>query len=471
MYAELIRKFLESGVDPSPHDDAACAAERREKVMNLYKDGYAFILGNKTTEMEWSDHEIPFRQNSTFLYVTGSFEADCCCVLDFKKKEYHLFVPRLPDEYAVWLGKISTLAEIKEKYGCDGAHYVDELSKFWGEREPGVVHVVSEKARKKCGALEHEGFTVESEEFQYDLAECRLIKCPHEVIFLAKSMGNLKLAIEEAMRNVKVFEKGADLAGVIGKYSGKMGTGILSFNTITAVGTSASTLHYVSHEDKLERDKTVLLDCGIEYKQYASDCTRTFPCGGKYTELQRKAYEIVLQMNTECIAMCKPGVQWENVHAHALRVMLEGFRKNGLVDAKESIEEQLRLDVINMFMPHGLGHLIGLDDHDVGGYPRGVSKIPRLSYGSLRARRELKPGMLITVEPGMYFVEPLINAALKDERAKHLNLEKIREWREAVGGIRIEDVVLITEEGGVALPAPPKDIEGMLALINHADAN
>lgn len=457
---------MEKGQEPETRSDAECAAERRAKVLALYDEGYAFIIANKTTEMEWSDHEIPFRQNSTFLYVTGSFDADCCCVLDFKNKKFHYFTPRLPEEYAVWLGKILTLDEIKAKYLCDEAHYVDELASFWNNVEPGVVHVVSEKAAKKSCVPKDKNFTIESENFKYDLAECRLIKCPHEVICLAKSMSNLKLAIEEAMRNVKTFEKGADLAAVIAKYSEKTGTGILSFNTITAVGTSASTLHYVSHEDKLEKDKTVLLDCGIEYKQYASDCTRTFPCGGKYTETQKAAYEIVLKMNTECIAMCKPGVQWEDVHAHALRVMLEGFRKYGLIKSDAPIEEQLRLDVINMFMPHGLGHLIGLDDHDVGGYPRGVSKIPRLSYSSLRARRELKPGMLITVEPGMYFVEPLLEAALKDERAAHLNEAKIREWREAVGGIRIEDVVLITEEGGVALPAPPKDIEGMLALIN-----
>eukprot|EP00766_Chilomastix_caulleryi_P002803 gnl/Chilomastix_caulleri/3820.p1 GENE.gnl/Chilomastix_caulleri/3820~~gnl/Chilomastix_caulleri/3820.p1 ORF type:complete len:124 (+),score=12.59 gnl/Chilomastix_caulleri/3820:59-430(+) len=109
-----------------------------------------------------------------------------------------------------------------------------------------------------------------------------------------------------------------------------------------------------------------------------------------------------------------------------------------------------------MFMPHGLGHLIGLDDHDVGGYPEGVTRIQRLSYSSLRARRELKPGMLITVEPGMYFVEPLITAALADKRAEHLDIAKIRAWREAVGGIRIEDVVLITEDGCVPPPSTTK---------------
>lgn len=465
MYAELIKRFCEDGADPSP-SIKECAAERRAKVMALYDKGYGFLLGNKTTEMEWSDHEIHFRQNSSFLYVTGSFEADCCCVLDFANKEYHYFTPRLPAEYAVWLGHIPTLEELIEKHGCDKVHYTDELEAFWAGVEPGVVHVISEEAAAACKAPADKGFTTEMTDFRFDLAECRLIKCPHEVIWAAKSMANLKVAIEEAMRNVKKFERGADLAALIAMQCEKTGTGNLSFSTITAVGKSASTLHYTSHQDKLEKDKTVLLDCGIEYNQYASDCTRTFPCGGVYTDIQRKAYEIVLKMNTECIEMAKPGVQWEDVHAHSLRVMLEAFRENGLIKSDASIEEQLKLDVINMFMPHGLGHLVGLDVHDVGGYPRGVERIPRLSYSSLRARRVLQPGMLITVEPGMYFVEPLIQAALNDERAAHLNIDKIREWAEAVGGIRIEDVVLITENGGVPLPAPVKDPEGMLKLIN-----
>lgn len=200
----------------------------------------------------------------------------------------------------------------------------------------------------------------------------------------------------------------------------------------------------------------VLTDQGHQVHHYASDVTTSFPVNGRFSKKQAEIYEIVLNANRTVFAAMKPGVQWQDMHLLSERVTLEGLKALGLLNG--DVQEMLDARVGFVFQPHGLGHLIGLDVHDVGGYLNEDSphlatppRDARPGLKNLRTNRVLKPGMCITIEPGCYFRDFLLDGQFDKQQLdidlKYLNLPAIRDYQKEVGGVRIEDVVLITHNG------------------------
>jgi Xaa-Pro dipeptidase len=185
---------------------------------------------------------------------------------------------------------------------------------------------------------------------------------------------------------------------------------------------------------------------------------------GRFSSEQRAVYETVLRANRAVQAAMKPGVPWPEMHRLAERVTAEGLREIGLV--KGSTEELLANHVPALFMPHGVGHLMGLDVHDVGGYPEGVSRIDEPAIRSLRCGRKLEAGIVITVEPGIYFIEALLEPALADpKRSRFLVPDVVRRFA-GFGGVRIEDDVIVTQTGAenmTHVPREPREIEAVMA--------
>lgn len=218
----------------------------------------------------------------------------------------------------------------------------------------------------------------------------------------------------------------------------------------------------------------MLTDQGHQVHHYVSDVTISFPVNGKFTEKQKHIYDLVLKCNRAVLAALKPGINWKDMHLLSEKVMLEGLKELGLVngDVQEMVDGRIGF----IFQPHGLGHLIGLDVHDCGGYLNNNSnnatpeRDPQPGLKNLRTARDMKKGMCMTIEPGCYFRDFLLHGELDKEKLnidlKYLNLDKIKEYQAEVGGVRIEDVVALTEDGAELLsynvPRTTEEIEACM---------
>lgn len=234
----------------------------------------------------------------------------------------------------------------------------------------------------------------------------------------------------------------------------------VSYTCICASGENGSVLHYghagEPNTRQINDGDMCLFDMGGEYYCYVSDITCSFPANGKFTQQQKFIYEAVLASNRAVMNASKPGVSWVDMHRLSERVLLESLKTGGLVVGDD--DEMMSAHLGATFMPHGLGHLMGLDVHDVGGYPKGVERINEPGIKCLRTARILEAGMVLTIEPGCYFIDTLLDAAFSDTNlSKFLVKEKIDPFR-GFGGVRIEDNVLITETGVELLTCVPRTV-------------
>ncbi|MBO4773174.1 MAG: Xaa-Pro dipeptidase [Bacteroidales bacterium] len=272
-----------------------------------------------------------------------------------------------------------------------------------------------------------------------------------------------------AMRGAKAGRLERELAGTAEGISMSGGAGV-SFPVI--LSQNGETLHNHNHEQLLENGRMLLCDAGAEAMSgYSSDYTRTFPVSGKFTQKQREIYEIVLRANMETFQLARPGIRYFEVHLNAYRVIAEGLTALGLM--KGNPADAALAGAPALFMPHGLGHMLGLDVHDMEdlgenyvGYDETFQRSTIFGHGSLRCGKTLQPGFIVTDEPGIYFIPKLIAIWEKEGRfAEYINYNKVREYI-GFGGIRIEDDVLITDTGcrllGKPLPKQPDELEAII---------
>ncbi|NWY30944.1 PEPD dipeptidase, partial [Pheucticus melanocephalus] len=247
-----------------------------------------------------------------------------------------------------------------------------------------------------------------------------------------------------------------------------------SYTCICGSGENSSVLHYghagAPNDKTIEDGDLCLFDMGGEYYCYSSDITCTFPANGKFTADQRAVYEAVLKASRAVMAAIKPGVAWPDMHRLADRVHLEELTRIGIL--KGNVDDMVKVHLGAVFMPHGLGHLLGIDVHDVGGYPEGVERAEEPGLCSLRTARRLQPGMVLTIEPGIYFIQPLLEQALHDPaRACFINSDVLQRFR-AFGGVRIEDDIVVTATGMELLTCVPRTVQEIEAFMaeGHSSA-
>jgi Xaa-Pro dipeptidase len=224
--------------------------------------------------------------------------------------------------------------------------------------------------------------------------------------------------------------------------------------------------HQGAPDGRLQDGDTFLHDSGAEYHGYASDVTCTFPVNGRFTPEQRAIYDVVLAANRAVQVAMKPGVAWPDMHRLAVRTLASGLREIGLL--KGSVDELVAKHVAGVFMPHGLGHLMGLDVHDPGGYPEGAKRSSDPDLRGLRCGRAIDAGVVITVEPGCYFIDAMLGPALANpEVAAHIDATTLARFR-SVGGVRIEDDVLVTRSGSENLTQVPREVHEIESVMAGA---
>ncbi|MEQ8579030.1 MAG: aminopeptidase P family protein [Balneola sp.] len=439
--------------------------QHREKLFSLFDDnqnGVVFIQGAETMYRYDTDYEFPFRQESNFWYLTGVNEAECSLVLDLKKEEYHLFVPERDAQYAVWHGYVKTKEQYLEEYQPDHLHYRNDILKVLNELKPETVYCIDDEQAEFVEDL-NRGFNVETEALVDALTYCRVLKTDWELDQLREACRVNDLAYLEVMKSIKPGMYEYEMKAIFNKVQIENGLMQDAYNGIFASGVNASILHYVVNNSMIKDGDLFLMDSGFECNGYASDYTRTFPANGKYTDVQKGIYNSVLAGMDKVLDSIKPGVKMEDLHLLAARTMMEGLKDMGIV--KGSIDDMMEENIFALFFPHGLGHFLGLDTHDVGGYPKGVDRIERPGIKFLRARRELLPGMVVTIEPGIYFVPAVLKPAIADpEKNRFLNTEKVESLL-GFGGVRIEDDIIVTDNGIENMTNVPKKAEEVEILM------
>mmetsp|Transcript_11511 Transcript_11511/g.12640 ORF Transcript_11511/g.12640 Transcript_11511/m.12640 type:complete len:438 (+) Transcript_11511:31-1344(+) len=387
-----------------------------------------------------ADVDLVFRQESDFLWLTGCDYPDCSIVLDSVGKKAILFVPKPDERYAVWHGTPETLEQIKSKFGIDVQYDEDKMKMFGMQNKMRLVLELSAK--------EPAGVMGPTSVLRTVINELRSIKTEEEIA-LMKAIS--KVSSDAHAHVMKIVTPGSyefQLESEFYNYCGIRGMRHQAYLPIVGTGKNGAVLHYMTNTDEIKDGDLVLIDAGGELSGYASDITRTFPANGKFTPLQKEVYEIVLNCQKKCIERIKPGLDF-NLE---LKVLAEEFLLEGLLKA-EFIQGPMvmlkRNKIARVFMPHGLGHLLGLDVHDTSMYP----KVP------------LAEGMIVTIEPGIYFNGYLIDEAFKNEEVvKFLNTKKIEKCRN-FGGIRIEDDILVTKDGYENLTVIAKETSEIEAIM------
>ena len=345
----------------------------------------------------------------------------------------------------------------------------------WRQMKPDVLLLLQGKntdsglIAKPAGFSGIESFPTDLQTLHPELVECRVRKSDEEIELLRYVNGVASGAHVEVMRICKpgMMEYQLEAAFLHHIYA-EGGCRFSAYTCICGCGPSSAILHYghqgAPNDGMLGDGDMFLNDSGAQYHGYASDITCSFPVNGRFTEDQRMIYEAVLASNRAVQEAMKPGVLWPDMHRLSVRVIAEHLRDAGIL--RGSIDELLANHIPALFMPHGLGHFMGLDVHDPGGYPEGISRIDEPGIRSLRCGRRLEKGMVITVEPGIYFIDALLEPALADPNvAKYLDTRVLGRFR-SFGGVRIEDDVLVTAGGSenfTQVPRDPEEIESVMS--------
>ncbi|KAM7059477.1 xaa-Pro dipeptidase isoform 1-T1 [Molossus nigricans] len=474
--------------------------ERLRKNPAVQAGSVVLLQGGEETQRYCTDTGVLFRQESFFHWAFGVTEPSCYGVIDVDTGKSTLFVPRLPASHATWMGKIHSKEHFREKYAVDVVQYADEIARVLASQSPSVLLTlrgVNTDSGSVCREASFEGiskFNVNNTILHPEIVECRVFKTDMELEVLRYTNRISSEAHREVMKAVKVGMKEYELESLFEHYCySRGGMRHSSYTCICGSGENSAILHYghagAPNDRTIQDGDMCLFDMGGEYYCFSSDITCSFPANGKFTEDQKAVYEAVLRSSRAVMSAMKPGVWWPDLHRLADRVHLEGLARIGILSG--SVDAMVQAHLGAVFMPHGLGHFLGIDVHDVGGYPevsvdtsapvawlwavaepgapQGVERIDEPGLRSLRTARHLEPGMVLTVEPGIYFIDHLLDEALADPaRACFFNLEVLQRFR-GFGGVRIEEDVVVTDSGTELLTCVPRTVEDIEACMAGCD--
>ncbi|KAF4550627.1 Xaa-Pro aminopeptidase-like protein [Elsinoe fawcettii] len=434
-------------------------------------EGLVYLQAAPTKLLEDSDQFREFRQRRYFYYLTGCNEADCHVTYDIKRDELILWLAPFTPTQVVWVGRGSTIEEARDKYDVDHASYATDLPSYvniWQAGSKAYIHLLHSSQRPPAEPLLAPACQLERrydvELLQNAIDLCRIIKDEHEIQLIEKANEVSGKAHTAVLRKIKQFKTEAQVAALILDVSTINGSPHQAYSIIAGSGSNGAVLHYTSNNAAFGDSQLMCLDAGAEYQCYASDVTRTFPLNGYWSKEAKQIYNIVQEMQELSLSMIRPGFRLFQAqlicHTHLTRRLLElGIFHNG------SIKEILESFTSVAFYPHGLGHHLGLEVHDVmpGGAGIRSSQPARSPFEGLSLEpclaksRGLEPGMVITIEPGIYFNRyALDNLYLnKPEHARFINTEVLERYM-SVGGVRIEDDVLVTAYGYRNLTTAPK---------------
>ncbi|MBR8837219.1 MAG: aminopeptidase P family protein [Stigonema ocellatum SAG 48.90 = DSM 106950] len=443
---------------------------RRQQLATLINFPAILWSGNSSPR-NYPANLFPFRASSHFLYFAGLPLPNVAILLQSGKLE--LFMDDPQPNSALWHGEMPRREEIAQMIGADAARPMAELE-LWVEGAATIAVQDAATCTQQSQLLNRwilpqnlpQGIDLELAKaiislrlIQDDGALAELRKAAHVTVeahkagMMATTMAKIEAEVRAAMESVMIAHN--------------MTT---SYNSIVTV--HGFVLHNEQYHHPLQPGDLVLADVGAETSMgWAADVTRTWPVSGKFSSTQRDIYDVVLAAHDACIAKIVPGVEYQDIHLLACTVIAQGLRDLGILRGLP--QDLVEMDAHALFFPHGIGHLLGLDVHDMedlgdlAGYEAGRQRSDRFGLGYLRLNRPLYPGMLVTIEPGFYQVPAILNDPHR--RTKYqgvVNWDRLSQFAD-VGGIRIEDDVLVTAEGSevltIGLPTDANEVEKLVS--------
>ncbi len=466
---------------------------RRSVLLEKMKGetGIAVFVGNVESPAQYRDNGYKWRQDSNWLYLFGLDEPRMAATIDLETGEETLYADDFGIDDIIWMGPQPSVSSLAAEVGIKnsasyGAFDVAVLNAVVRGRK--VHFLPASRYYNACKIASLLGLDTEavfssckkgckeaSEALVRAIVSMRLVKEEQEIAELEKA-GALGFEMHTAARRgIRPGRIEQEIVGAMEAVVLSKGWGV-SFPTILTQ--HGEIFHCHTHDLPVAPGKLMVVDAGAETNShYASDHTRTYPTSGKFSTVQKDIYSIVYQCNELAFSLIKPGIPYRDVHLATCRHILGGLKDLGLVSG--DIDECLDLGIAGLFMPHGLGHNMGMDVHDMEdlgenlvGYDDDQSRSSQLGLGSLRMARRLKPGNVITDEPGIYFIPDLIELWKREGTDKgHVNYDKLKDYY-TFGGIRLEDDVLVTKDGArrigaSRLPIAPDDVEEAMAADNN----
>ncbi|MBT3202289.1 MAG: aminopeptidase P family protein [Phycisphaerales bacterium] len=457
--------------------DATVYIERRQTLAQQINSGLILFMGNNESPMNYPDNTYPFRQDSSFLYYFGLDCPGLAAVIDVDEDKVCVFGDDLTVDDIVWTGPLPTVQDRAREVGVNETATLGQLQTILTNAAAGgraVRFLPQYRAdnvlaiQRLLGICPSEIASRTSQTLTRAVIAQRSFKSDQEIEQIEWAVNLTGEMHTLAMKTARAGMYEREIAGAIEGLALSRG-GRLTFPTIFSI--HGETLHNHYHGNKMHAGDIVVNDSGAESPLgYAGDITRTIPIGGKFSARQKDIYAIVLEAQETAIQASAPGVEFRDVHRLACTILATGLTELGLM--KGTPADAVDAGAHTLFFQCGLGHMMGLDVHDMEGlgeqyvgYTDQIERNPAFGWKSLRLAKALEPGFVITVEPGIYFIGELIDRWRADGKcADFINYDAVEQYRD-FGGIRLEDDILITPGGHRVLGAPiPKSIKEVQAL-------
>ncbi|KAJ0160386.1 putative Xaa-Pro aminopeptidase [Colletotrichum tanaceti] len=463
-------------------------------------DGLVFLPGEPSRSYEDSDMGPTFRQRRYFYYLSGANFADCAVTYELASDRLILWIPYVEPRQVLWFGSTPGISECLKQLDVDDVRYTAQLDKFlYRHLAPGSTLYVLHADQAPL----HGDFFRSAADVRIDVAslqpamdQARVVKTDYEVAMIRKATAVSAAAHRRVAEKLLRLENESEIEALFQARCTTAGAREQAYAIIAGSGRNASTLHYDANDEPLQGRELVVFDAGCEWHCYASDITRTLPISGAFSPEARAVYDVVARMQDECISSIRPGTLFFDLHVHASRVAQQGLLALGVL--KGDPAEVWDAGTVAAFFPHGLGHHVGLEVHDVSGRERllllnsvvaggqggrvgkrevvtpemlvAMDKAAAASAAAAppyRGRQYLRKNMVVTVEPGIYFCREYIEGYfLSNPRHARFINKTVLERYYRVGGVRIEDDILVTDDGYENLSTGAPKGEELLRVIN-----
>lgn len=443
--------------------DSKIYADRRALLKEQVRSGLLLFLGNEESPMNYPANTYNFRQDSSFLYFFGLDTPSLAAVIDVDEGKDVIFGNDVDMEDIIWMGHLPTMAERARLVGVGETQPLAKLEETIkaAQQKGRSIHYLPpyrpdnlHKIGKFLGIELDSVKKYVSQEFIKAVVAQRNVKIPEEI-------AQMELAHEVTyamyIAAMKMAKPGVYEYEITGKMEGIVAAADCHMAFPVILTKNGQILHNHYHGNKLEEGDLLVMDSGsASPMNYAADITRTVPVGGKFSEKQKQIYEIVLKAQETAIQGIEPGTMFKDIHLQSASVIASGLKEIGLM--KGDTADAVRAGAHALFFPHGLGHMIGLDVHDMEdlgedfvGYDQTVERSSQFGLAYLRLAKKLEPGYVVTVEPGIYFIPALIDQwAAENKFSEFIDYDRVETYRD-FGGIRIEDDVLVTQDGSQVL--------------------
>ncbi|XP_062204464.1 intermediate cleaving peptidase 55, mitochondrial isoform X1 [Phragmites australis] len=409
---------------------------RRTRLLEVLPEKSLAIIASADQQMMTDVVPYPFRQSGDYLYITGCIQPGGVAVLS-EETGLCMFMPDTDKEDVLWQGQTAGVEAAVDFFKADKAFPLSQMQKILPEiieRSKVVYHNVktSSSSYRNLDAFRRASLNNRVKDLTYYTDELRWIKSKSETRLMRESASIVSQSLLQTMLLSRTHKEESQLAAKI-EYECKMrGAQRMAFHPVVGGGANGSVIHYSRNDRKIKSGELLLMDVGCEYHGYLSDLTRTWPPCGRFSPAQEELYSLILETNKECIKLCKPGASINEIHNYSVKMLIKGFQELGILEKGKSIQ-------YNYLNPTAIGHSLGMDIHD---------------SVTLTKDKPLEPGVIITIEPGIYIPPvPILNENAPD-RYRGI-------------GIRIEDEVLITENGHEVLTASvPKEIPHLTTLMS-----